>query len=107
MSFVAINVLSVPEGRADVLEQRFAARAGSVEKAAGFEHFELLRPVEGTGDYLVYTRWATRADFDAWTASQAFDRGHAQASERPEGERPAASGSTVWSFEVVQSASPA
>ncbi len=107
MSFVAINVLSVPEGRGDVLEQRFAARAGSVEKAAGFEHFELLRPVEGTGDYLVYTRWATRTDFDAWTTSQAFDRGHAQASARPEGERPAASGSTVWWFEVVESASPA
>ena len=107
MGFVAINVLSVPGGRGDVLEQRFAARAGSVEKAAGFEHFELLRPLEGTDDYLVYTRWASRADFEAWTTSQAFDRGHAQASGRPEGERPAATGTTIWSFEVVQSASPA
>ena len=56
MGFVAINVLSVPGGRGDVLEQRFAARAGSVEKAPGFEHFELLRPLDGTDDYLVYTR---------------------------------------------------
>jgi heme-degrading monooxygenase HmoA len=107
MGFVAINVLTVPEGRGEVLEARFAARAGSVEKAPGFEHFELLRPLEGTDDYLVYTRWASRADFEAWTASQAFDRGHAQASGRGQGERPAASGSTIWTFEVVQSASPA
>jgi heme-degrading monooxygenase HmoA len=107
MSFVAVNVLSVPEGRGEVLEQRFAGRAGSVEKAPGFEHFELLRPVEGTSDYLVYTRWRSREDFEAWTTSQAFDRGHAQASGRPAAAGPAATGSTIWSFEVVQSTDPA
>jgi len=107
MSFVAVNVLTVPEGRGEVLEQRFAGRAGSVEKAPGFERFELLRPAEGTDSYLVYTRWRSREDFEAWTASQAFDRGHAQASGRPETDGPAATGSTIWSFEVVQVADPA
>jgi heme oxygenase (mycobilin-producing) len=107
MTFVAINVLTVPEGRGEVLEQRFASRAGSVEKAPGFERFELLRPVEGTETYLVYTRWTTRADFEAWSASQAFDAGHAQASGRPAGAGPAATGSTIWSFEVVQATDPA
>jgi heme-degrading monooxygenase HmoA len=56
MSFVAVNVLTVPEGAGSTLEQRFARRAGSVEAAPGFEHFELLRPLEGTDSYLVYTR---------------------------------------------------
>jgi len=107
MTFVAVNVLSVPQGRGDLLEQRFAARAGSVEKAPGFERFELLRPVEGTDSYLVYTRWSTREQFEAWTASQAFDGGHAQASGRPAEDGPAATGSTVWSFEVVQATGPA
>jgi heme-degrading monooxygenase HmoA len=102
MTFVAVNVLTVPEGRGEVLEQRFAGRAGSVEKAQGFERFELLRPIEGTENYLVYTRWSSREDFEAWTASQAFDRGHAQASGRPPGDGPAATGSTIWSFEVVK-----
>lgn len=106
MSFVAINVLTVPPGSAETLEQRFAARAGSVEAAEGFERFELLRPVEGTDDYLVYTRWRSRADFDGWTASQQFARGHAGGSARPAGERPAATGSTIWSFEVVTQADP-
>ena len=103
MSYVAINVLTVPAGAGATLEQRFAARQGAVDKAPGFEHFELLRPVEGTDDYLVYTRWRSEDDFRAWRESQAFGEGHAQASGRPEGERPAASGSSVWAFEVVQS----
>jgi heme oxygenase (mycobilin-producing) len=107
MTFVAINVLSVPEGRGAVLEERFARRAGSVDRAEGFERFELLRPVEGTDTYLVYTRWRSRADFEAWTASQSFERGHARASDRGPEQAPAATGSTIWSFEVAQAADPA
>ena len=106
MAYVAINVLTVPDGRGEVLEQRFGARAGSVERAAGFERFELLRPVAGTSDYLVYTRWRSREDFEAWTASQSFERGHAAAGDRPEGQEPAATGSTIWAFDLVQSADP-
>jgi heme-degrading monooxygenase HmoA len=117
MSYVAINVLSVPAGRGEVLEQRFAGRAGTVDSAPGFEHFELLRPLEGTDTYLVYTRWRSKADFEAWTESQAFERGHAQVRAEaaaaagqghpgghPGGAQPAASDSSIWAFEVVQSA---
>jgi heme-degrading monooxygenase HmoA len=102
MTYVAINVLTVPEGGGPVLEERFAARQGAVDRAPGFEHFELLRPVEGTRDYLVYTRWASEQAFRDWRASQAFGAGHAQASGRPESARPAATGSTIWAFEVAQ-----
>ena len=106
-SYVAINVLTVAGGDGSTLEQRFAARQGAVDSAPGFEHFELLRPLEGTDDYLVYTRWRSEADFRAWRESQAFGQGHAQASGRPEGARPAASGSTIWAFEVAQTSSAA
>ncbi len=107
MSFVAVNVLSVPGASGAALEVRFARRAGSVERAPGFQHFELLRPVAGAEDYLVYTRWDDQESFDAWTQSQSFAAGHGQASGRAQGERPAATGSTIWSFEVVQSVDPA
>ncbi len=106
MSVVKINVLTVPTEAREVLEQRFAGRAGAVESADGFEWFELLRPVEGTDSYLVYTRWRSEEDFQAWMGSQSFADGHRQAaSDREEGQRPAATGSTVWGFEVVQQAS--
>ena len=107
VSFVAVNVLAVPEGGGDVLEQRFARRQGSVERADGFEDFQLLRPVEGTEDYVVYTRWRSREDFQRWREAQTYEGGHARASGRDEGEGRAATGSTVWAFEVAQRALPA
>lgn len=103
MSFVAINVLTVPAAMRETLEQRFASRAGEVEKMDGFEHFELLRPVEGTQDYLVYTRWESQEHFQAWLDSQSFGKGHAQAAEGG----PAASGSSVWTFAIAESKSKA
>lgn len=105
MSYVAINVLTVPAGAGSTLEERFAARQGAVDRAPGFEHFELLRPLEGTSDYLVYTRWRSEDDFRAWRESQSFSEGHAQASDRPPTARPAATGSTIWAFEVAQESS--
>jgi heme-degrading monooxygenase HmoA len=104
MSYVVINVLTVPGGDGTVLEQRFAGRAGLVEQAEGFEAFELLRPVDGTDRYLVYTRWRSAADFEAWQASRAFGQGHAQAARDRGAERPASTAGEVWQFEVAQQA---
>ncbi|MEU0686515.1 antibiotic biosynthesis monooxygenase [Streptomyces sp. SID4919] len=106
MSIVKINVLTVPAEQREVLEQRFASRAGAVEGSDGFEWFELLRPLEGTDDYLVYTRWRSEEDFQKWMDGpmrSAHRDGAAAGGERP---KPAASGSSVWSFEVVQQAAP-
>ncbi|GIH92449.1 antibiotic biosynthesis monooxygenase family protein [Planobispora siamensis] len=126
MSVVKINVLTVPAEMREELERRFSNRAGMVESADGFEWFELLRPMEGTDRYMVYTRWRSEEDFTRWTESQAFQRGHAQAAAEAgaqghghgqaqgqghghghgHGQGPAASGSEIWSFEVVQSTGP-
>jgi heme-degrading monooxygenase HmoA len=112
MSVVKFNVLTVPAEMREALEKRFANRAGMVESSDGIEWFELLRPVEGTDRYIVYTRWRSEEDFQRWQSSQAFQAGHAQASGERQGhghghgQGPAASGSEIWSFEVVQSAGP-
>ncbi|TXS54951.1 antibiotic biosynthesis monooxygenase family protein [Streptomyces sp. t39] len=108
MSIVKINVLSVPAEQRETLEKRFSSRAGAVESSDGFEWFELLRPVEGTDQYLVYTRWRDEAAFQAWMegpmkAAHQGGQGGDAGGERP---RPAASASTLWSFEVVQQAAP-
>ena len=101
MSFVAINAITVPPERADELVGRFAARAGQVEKSDGFEEFQLLRPADDRGTFLVYTRWRDQAAFQAWVDSMAFQHGHARA-EGPGG--PVGTGSELWQFEVVQRA---
>lgn len=104
MSYVVINALTVPGGDGSVLEQRFAGRAGLVDQAEGFESFQLLRPVEGTDQYLVYTRWRSVADFEAWQSSRDFGKGHAQAAQDRNSDRPASTAGAVWQFEVVQQA---
>ncbi|GGL93874.1 monooxygenase [Streptomyces fumigatiscleroticus] len=106
-SIVKINVLTVPAEQRETLEKRFASRAHAVENSDGFEWFELLRPVEGTDTYLVYTRWRDEESFQAWLEGpmKAAHQGGGQ--EGGTGSKPAASGSTLWSFEVVQQAAPA
>ncbi|MEU6547827.1 antibiotic biosynthesis monooxygenase [Streptomyces sp. NPDC046859] len=105
-SIVKINVLTVPPEQRETLEKRFASRAHTVENSDGFEWFELLRPVEGTDTYLVYTRWRDEESFQTWMEGpmKAAHQGGGQ--EGGERAKPAAAGSTLWSFEVVQQAAP-
>jgi heme-degrading monooxygenase HmoA len=98
MSVVRINAITVPPERADELVERFAARAGEVGKMPGFEAFELLRPTDDRDVFLVYTRWRSAEDFDAWVQSAAFGHGHRAHNERG----PVSSESALWSFDVVQ-----
>lgn len=111
MSVVKFNVLTVPEGEGRTLEERFSKRAGLVEGQPGFEEFMLLRPVEGTDRYLVYTRWRDEESFRSWLESSAFKTGHAEAAKESASAGhghghghggPAATGSELWGFEVVQ-----
>jgi heme-degrading monooxygenase HmoA len=98
MSIVRINAITVSPERAEELIGRFASRAGEVGKAPGFEAFELLRPTDGRGVFLVYTRWSSQEDFDAWVQSPAFEHGHrAHSASGPVG-----SASELWCFDVVQ-----
>jgi heme-degrading monooxygenase HmoA len=98
MSVVRINAITVPSERAEELEQRFAARAGEVAKSPGFEAFELLAPTDGRDTYLVYTRWRSQEDFDAWVSSPSFAHGHR--GHNTQG--PVSSHSELWEFNVVQ-----
>ena len=79
MSVVKINAIEVPEGAGPELESRFAARAGAVENAPGFQYFQLLRPVKGESRYFVVTWWEDEESFQGWMNSQDFARGHAAA----------------------------
>jgi heme-degrading monooxygenase HmoA len=103
VSVIKINAIDVPAERGDEMAQRFAARAGQVEQAEGFEEFQLLRPNDDRTTWLVYTRWRDEEAFQAWVSSAAFGEGHA----RPQGpDGPVARGSELWSYSLVQAAQP-
>jgi heme-degrading monooxygenase HmoA len=104
MSVVKINAITVPRDKQERFEERFRGRAGAVEKTPGFEWFELLRPKEGTDQYLVYTRWSSDEAYRAWASGQDFARAHEGGGDDL---APAASDSHhLWSYEVLESAGP-
>ncbi|MHB8294886.1 MAG: antibiotic biosynthesis monooxygenase family protein [Acidimicrobiales bacterium] len=103
MSVVKINAITVAPERFAEFAERFAARAGQVEKMDGFEGFQLLEPNDGRGTWLVYTRWRDEDAFAAWVSSPAFRHGHAR-SEGPAG--PVGTASVLWSFELAATAAP-
>ncbi|MEZ5382001.1 MAG: antibiotic biosynthesis monooxygenase family protein [Microthrixaceae bacterium] len=84
MTVIKINAITVPADSGDALAERFAARAGAVDNQEGFEGFELLKPTDDRTTWLVITRWADEASFDAWVNSPAFGRGH-QGDAAPQG----------------------
>ena len=98
MSVVKINAITVPRERFADVEQRFAARAGKVEDAVGFEGFELLRPNDQREVCLVLTRWRSEDDFQAWVASSDFVAGHSQHREKGS----VGTASELWSFDVLE-----
>ena len=100
MTVVKINAITVPSDSGDELAQRFAARAGAVDDADGFEGFELLQPTDDRTQWLVITRWRDEAAFQAWLGSESFAHGHRSARERAGGDapRPVATHSEVWSY---------
>ena len=105
MSVIKINAITVDPGSGDELAHRFAARAGAVDDADGFEGFELLKPTDDRTTWLVVTRWRDEAAFEAWVSSPAFMHGHRSAAERRGGEAPKPVGvhSEVWNYEVATS----
>src|SRR3954454_25298513 len=76
MSIVKINAITVPKDKQERFEERFRGRAGAVEDTEGFEWFELLRPQEGTDQYLVYTCWSSEEAYRGGESSQDFARAH-------------------------------
>lgn len=99
MAVVKINAIEVPAGSGPELEKRFAHRMHSVDGAAGFLGFELLRPVAGDSRYFVYTKWRSEADYQAWANGPAIG---AHAGVRA---NPVSTGSSLLEFEVVLSTS--
>lgn len=108
VTVIKINAITVPKDSGDELAHRFAARAGAVDGAEGFEGFELLKPTDDRDQWLVITRWRDEECFQAWVSSPSFAHGHRSAAERSGGEtpKPVSTHSEVWNYEVAGGSQP-
>jgi heme-degrading monooxygenase HmoA len=103
---IKINAITVPADSGDELAKRFAARAGAVDDQPGFLGFELLKPTDERTQWLVVTRWADQASFDAWVSSPAFGHGHAGADRPAPHGGPVSVSSELWNYEVAGGSNP-
>lgn len=81
--FVVMNRIPVNTEYADQFEERFRNRAGEVDKMPGFVRNQVLRPANPDDPYIVLTYWQSKADFDNWVNSEAFQKGHAKSGTLP------------------------
>ncbi len=82
--FIAMNRFRVNDGMEDTFEEMWRSRESYLQDVPGFVEFSLLRNGEQnedkTTEYISHSTWASHEDFDAWTQSESFTRGHAQGS---------------------------
>ena len=79
---VVSNRIQVSQGFEKEFEDRFAGRAGLVDKMPGFIRLEILRPIK-RDYYVVLTHWKDETSFRGWTESKEFQEAH---SHRPRSE---------------------
>jgi heme-degrading monooxygenase HmoA len=82
--FIAMNRFHVNQGKESVFEEMWRSRETYLNEVPGFVSFSLLRnwlsSESKTTEYISHSTWRTREDFENWTKSESFTRGHAQGS---------------------------
>ena len=84
--YIAMNRFEINAGREPDFEKLWKERETFLAEVPGFKEFHLLR---GPGDEeqtlcVSHSVWESEAAFKAWTQSEAFRKGHADA-RSPEG----------------------
>ena len=81
--FIAMNRFQVRPDATAAFEQVWARRDSRLAEVPGFLRFHLLRGAAAE-DHVLYashTVWRSRADFEAWTRSEAFRAAHRSAGD--------------------------
>jgi heme-degrading monooxygenase HmoA len=102
--YIAMNRFQVMRGQEDAFEQVWTSRDTFLDGVPGFVEFHLLRGPEAEDHTLFasHTVWRSRADFEAWTRSEAFRQAHRNAGDN----KPLYLGHPRFEgFEVVQTVS--
>lgn len=79
--FIAMNRFAVKKGSEKDFEDVWLGRDIHIDGVPGFVEFHLLKGPERE-DHVLYashTVWRSRADFEAWTRSEAFRAAHKDA----------------------------
>jgi heme-degrading monooxygenase HmoA len=81
--FIAMNRFQVVKGEEAAFEQVWVSRDTHLADVPGFVEFHLLRgpELEDHTLFASHTIWRSKADFEAWTTSEAFRAAHRNAGD--------------------------
>ena len=81
--FIAMNRFKVSPGSQADFQRVWTTRETHLRRVPGFVEFHLLRGPEREDHVLFasHTIWRSRADFEAWTKSEAFRLAHQSAGQ--------------------------
>ena len=77
--FIVMNRFQINSGREEEFEGMWRGRERHLDTFDGFRSFSLLRnemAADGTVEYISHTIWRSKADFEVWRNSEAFQRAH-------------------------------
>jgi heme-degrading monooxygenase HmoA len=76
--YLTMNRFQVKRGKEAAFEAIWTGRDSHLPQVKGFVSFHLMKGAEGVDHtlYASHTLWASRADFEAWTKSEAFRAAH-------------------------------
>ena len=83
--FIAMNRFKVIKGEEATFETIWSSRKTRLDEMKGFIAFHLLKGPEKE-DHTLYSShviWRSKADFEAWTKSEAFRAAHRDAGKGP------------------------
>jgi heme-degrading monooxygenase HmoA len=80
--FIVMNRFQINAGREEEFEDTWRQRERYLDTFEGFRQFSLLRnetSADGKTEFISHTIWRSRADFEVWRNSEAFQRAHQNA----------------------------
>ena len=80
--YVVMNKFKINSGKEEAFENAWKSRESHLQSFEGFQQFSLLKnetAADGTVEYVSHTIWGGKANFEAWRASQEFNRAHSGA----------------------------
>lgn len=103
--YVVMNELYLPNKEAkDMMIKRFGNSAENMKKIKGCLEFLFLNNENEDGKQIVFTKWKTKEDYEAWVNSEAFRRAHSSSNqeEKPKEETKESSASNqLHAYEVI------
>ncbi|HSH24117.1 MAG TPA: antibiotic biosynthesis monooxygenase family protein [Massilibacterium sp.] len=103
--YVVMNELYLPNKEAkDMMIQRFRNSAENMKAVQGCIEFMFLNHENEEGKQIVFTKWESKKDYEAWVESEAFKRAHSSSSQdekQKEQKQKSGASNQLHAYEVI------